>query len=198
MLELIVNSEQNKKNIMLVENGVLIEKHEENDTHKRIEGNIYCGIVQSVLEGMQAAFINIGDEKNTFIRAKDAALKQDESKITDIEKNNINIKNILKEKSKVLIQVKRDGTQKKGARVSTHINLPGRFIVFLPNSNFVTASQKIEDEKRKNDLINLVKERLPENTGAIIRTSAFKADDNKILEDLNNLLVEWKRNRIKI
>lgn len=124
MLELIINKEQTKKTIMLLENGSLIEKHEEHENQKRIEGNIYVGVIQNVLQGMQAAFINIGEERNTFIRLKDLLPKIDEKENTIEEKKETNIKNIAKQGMKVLIQVKRDGSMKKGARVSTHINLP--------------------------------------------------------------------------
>ena len=82
MLELIINKENNTKTIMLVENGILREKHEEHENQKRLEGNIYIGKVQNVLQGMQSAFINIGEEKNTFIRLKDLLPKVDETKET--------------------------------------------------------------------------------------------------------------------
>ena len=80
MLELIINKELDKKTIMLVENGILVEKHEEHENHQRLEGNIYCGKVQSVLQGMQSAFIDIGDKRNTFIRLKDLLPKEDRYK----------------------------------------------------------------------------------------------------------------------
>ena len=86
MLELIINKELDKKTIMLV------EKHEEHENHQRLEGNIYCGKVQSVLQGMQSAFIDIGDKRNTFIRLKDLLPKEDETK-TDIN-NKIKEKDI--------------------------------------------------------------------------------------------------------
>ena len=88
MLELIINKEKTKKSIMLVENGILVEKHEEHENHQRLEGNIYCGKVQNVLKGMQSAFVDIGDKRNTFIRLKDLLPKEDET-ITDIN-NKIN------------------------------------------------------------------------------------------------------------
>ena len=81
MLEIIINKEPNKKSIMLLENGILEEKHEEHHNRQRLEGNIYCGKVQNVLEGMQSAFVDIGDTRNTFIRLKDLLPKQDESKV---------------------------------------------------------------------------------------------------------------------
>ena len=193
MLEIIINKEPNKKSIMLVENGILVEKHEEHHNRQRLEGNIYCGKVQNVLEGMQSAFIDIGDKKNTFIRLKDVLPKEDEAKNNEEYKlPNCSIKDVVKSGDKILVQVKRDGTESKGARVSTHINLPGRFVVFMPNSNFITVSQKIEDEEEKNRLINIVKEILPENTGAIVRTSSEKIDEDSIKIDLEDLIKKWK------
>ena len=192
MLEIIINKEENKKSIMLVENGILVEKHEEHQDRQRIEGNIYCGKVANILEGMRSAFIDIGEKRNTFIRLKDLLPKQDEAKEETINLDNYKIKDIIKQNMKILVQVKRDGTEKKGARVSTHINLPGRFIVFMPNSNFITISQKIEDEKEKVRLKDIVRKILPQNTGAIIRTSANHIDEQFIKEDLDILLKKWK------
>ena len=193
MLEIIINKEPNKKSIMLVENGILVEKHEEHHNRQRLEGNIYCGKVQNILEGMQSAFIDIGDKRNTFIRLKDLLPKEDESKIDNEYKlPDYNIKDIIKQNMKILVQVKRDGTEKKGARVSTHINLPGRFVVFMPNSNFITVSQKIDDIEERNRLINIVSKIIPKNTGAIVRTSSEGIDEEKIKEDLEGLMRKWK------
>ena len=193
MLELIVNKEPNKKSIMLVENGILVEKHEEHENHQRLEGNIYAGKVQNVIEGMQSAFIDIGDKRNTFIRLKDLLPKVDET-MEDITKtlNESSITKIIKAGTKILVQVKRDGTENKGARVSTHINLPGRFSVFMPNSNFITVSQKIEDEKERQRLINIVKDVLPKDTGAIIRTSGNGIDEKLLKQDIEGLIKKWK------
>ena len=182
MLELIINKELDKKTIMLVENGILVEKHEEHENHQRLEGNIYCGKVQSVLQGMQSAFIDIGDKRNTFIRLKDLLPKEDETK-TDI----------INAGTKILVQVKRDGTESKGARVSTHINLPGRFVVFMPNTNFITVSHKIEDENERNRLINIVKQVLPKGDGAIIRTSSNNINEELLKQDLDGLIKKWKQ-----
>lgn len=193
MLEIIINKEPDKKSIMLVEEGILVEKHEEHHKRQRLEGNIYCGKVQNVLEGMQSAFIDIGDKRNTFIRLKDLLPKEDESKRDDKYKPlDCNIKDFVKQDMKILVQVKRDGTEKKGARVSTHINLPGRFVVFMPNSNFITVSQKIENGEEKQRLINIVKNILPENTGAIVRTSSEGIDEESIKTDLEDLIKKWK------
>jgi ribonuclease G len=143
MLELLINKKENIKTIMLVENGILVEKHEEHENQRRLEGNIYLGKVQNVLSGMQSAFIDIGEEKNTLIKLKDVLPKVDE-KNNKLNLENKNITDILKSGQDIVVQIKKDGTLTKGAKVSTHINLPGRFIALLPNSNFnsITKNRK--------------------------------------------------------
>lgn len=194
MKEIIINvDEQTDKTIMLVENGKLIEKYQENNNIRRLEGNIYLGKIQNVLQGMQAAFVDIGENKNTFIHLKDILPKLD-SKTNDTEAivKKSNIKDIVKPGMPLLVQVKRDSTNKKGARVSTHINLPGRFCVFMPDADFITISQKIEDEKERNRLLKIVKKYIPENCGIIIRTSAIGKDEKEIIEDIANMQKQWK------
>ena len=191
MLELLIDKKENVKTIMLVENGILLEKHEEHENQKRLEGNIYLGKVQNVLVGMQSAFIDIGEEKNTLIKLKDVLPKVDE-KTSKVNLEDKNITDILKSGQDIVIQIKKDGTLTKGAKVSTHINLPGRFLVLLPNSNFITVSQKIEDVEEKQRLIKIIKKVLPENMGAIIRTSAENKTDKELEEDLEKLIEQWK------
>lgn len=194
MKEIIINvDKQNDKTIMLVENGKLIEKYQENNKIRRLEGNIYLGKIQNVLQGMQAAFVDIGESKNTFIHLKDILPKLD-SKTNDTEAivKKSNIKDIVKPGMPLLVQVKRDSTNKKGARVSTHINLPGRFCVFMPEADFITISQKIEDEKERNRLLEIVKKHIPENCGIIIRTSAIGKDEKEIIQDIENMRKQWE------
>ena len=197
MKEIIINidKEQNKT-IMLVENGNLIERYVENSKIKRLEGNIYIGKIQNVLQGMQAAFVDIGEGKNTFIHIKDILPKLD-TKTNNTEEiiGKSNIKDIAKPGMKVLVQVKRDSTNKKGARVSTHINLPGRFSVYMPDANFITISQKIEDSKERERLIQIVEKNIPKNAGIILRTSSIGKSETEIIEDIKNLEKEW--NKIK-
>lgn len=100
------------------------------------------------------------------------------------------IKNYIKQGMPVLVQVKRDSTNKKGARVSTHISMPGRFVVIMPNTEFITVSQKIEDQEEKERLKNIVKENLPKGYGAIIRTSAYGKEEDLIKKDINKIVEE--------
>lgn len=191
MKELVIYTEGDIENILLVENGILTEKYKDSKYKKRLEGNIYIGKVQNVLPGLQAAFVNVGENKNAFIHLKDVLPKVDVTKENSATWENERIEHILKVGMPIIVEIKRDSYNKKGARASTHINLPGRYMVLLPNSSFVTISQKIEDANERQRLISLTKNILPENMGAIIRTSA----DGKTKEDLENdlkiLIKKW-------
>ncbi len=197
MKEIIINiDKEENKTIMLVENGNLIERYIENSEIKRLEGNIYIGKIQNVLQGMQAAFVDIGEGKNTFIHIKDILPKLD-TKTNNPEEiiKESNIKDIAKPGMPILVQVKRDSTNKKGARVSTHINLPGRFCVYMPDADFITVSQKIENEKERERLIQIVQKNIPKNAGIIVRTSSVGKSETEIIEDIKNLEKQW--NKIK-
>lgn len=189
MLELLINKQENLKTIMLVENGILVEKHEEHENQRRLEGNIYLGKVTDVLKGMESAFIDIGEERRSLIKIQDVLPKVD---ITKQPAKKETIEKMLKQGDKILIQIKKDGTVNKGAKVSTHINLSGRFIVLMPETNIITVSQKIEDESIKQKLIETVKRNLPENTGAILRTSSENASEEEIKRDIEELYEKWK------
>ncbi len=188
MTEIIIQTENNKKQIAFIENGKLLEYYEEDKEYRRREGNIYIGIVRDVINGMQSAFIDIGTEKNSFIHLKDILPKIDETKET--QKNDTEIGKIVKTNQKLLVQVKKDSNEKKGARVSTHINLPSKYIALLPNTDIITISQKIEDEKEQQRLKKLVKDNLSEGNGAIIRTSA-QGKQEEIIEDIKKVEKKW-------
>ena len=192
MIELIVNKNKDAKIIAAVENGKLVEIYEENEENQkaRNEGNIYLGVAKDIIPGMQAAFIDIGTEKNSFIHVKDVIPQVDEKIEKRIETE---IKEVVKPKQKMLVQVQKDSNDKKGARTSTHIKLTGKFVILMPNTNIVTISQKIADEKEKERLLKIIKSKLPENTGAILRTAAEKKAEKEIVQDLEQLLNKWKK-----
>lgn len=194
MQEILVNvDKQRNKTIVVVENGRLVEKYQENDGAERLEGNIYIGKVQNVLLGMQAAFVDIGKEKNTFIHIRDVMPKaSNETENKNEPLNKYNIKDYIRTEMPILVQVKKDSTSKKGARVSTHMNISGRYIVLMPNSEFITVSKKIEDIKEKNRLLNIVKPIVPKGYGIIIRTSAEGKNETEIKEDLDKLIKKWQ------
>jgi len=197
MLELIINKEKDIENIILIENGKIVENyiHSEEDKNRRLEGNIYIGQVEDIINGMQAAFVNFGSVKKGFIHLKDAIPQIDETK-EQIDKS-IVMSNVLKAKQKILIQIKKDSDETKGARVSSHISIPGKYIVLMPNTTIITVSQKIENEKKKQELKSLIKSILPENFGAIIRTSAENISKKDFKQDLDQLLKIWNDINIK-
>lgn len=190
MTELLIQTNKEQGKIALVENEKLIEYYEENDTIQRKEGNIYIGIIKDIIKGMQSAFVDIGTEKNSFIHLKDILPKIDEK--TEKYDETIDISDVAKVGQKILVQVKKDSNEKKGARVSTHINLPSKYIVLLPHTSIITISQKIADKKEQERLVKLVKENLTEGNGAIIRTSA-EGKEKEIIEDIKNIESKWNK-----
>ena len=193
MQELIINSDGVYKQIALVENGKLVERYEERPDMHRLEGNIYLGRVENVLQGMQAAFVNIGEEKNTFMHIKDVIPKvSNETGNKNELLSKYDIKDYIRVGMPILVQVKKDSTNKKGARVSTNISLPGRFVVLLPDTNFITISKKITDLNKRKELQTIVQEELPKNYGAIVRTSAENKDIEFIKRDIKSLVKLWE------
>lgn len=193
MLELIVNKNKDVETICLVENGKLVEKYENNEEtmKNRLEGNIYAGKVADIVPGMQSAFVDYGDSRKGLLHLKDAIPQVDE-RTGKKEENTKKISDILKPNQKVLIQIKKDSNERKGAKISTHISIPSRYIVFMPNTEIVTISQKIEDEKRKNELLELVRSSISSGNGAVIRTSAFDVGNEEIKKDIERCEKKWK------
>ena len=195
MLEILIDKNQQERQIALVDNGKLVEYYIDEEKSTRKEGNIYIGVVRNIIKGMQSAFVDIGTEKNSFIHLKDILEKVNEKNEQNNTKNQLNhneidISDVIKEGQKILVQVKKDSNLQKGARVSTHINLPSKYIALMPNTDIITISQKIEDKKEQERLIKLVKENLSQGNGAIIRTSAV-GKEKEIIEDIKNTEKRW-------
>ncbi len=188
MTEIVVQKNGDEKIIALIENGKLLEYYEENEESKRKEGNIYIGVIKDVVKGMQAAFVDIGADKNSFIHLKDILQQVDEKKET--QDLNLKIEELIRPDQRILVQVKKDSNEQKGARVSTHINLPSKYIALLPNTDIIAVSQKIEDIKEQERLKKLVRENLSEGNGAIIRTSA-ENKEKEIIEDIKRVENKW-------
>ena len=195
MKELVIFNSNDKKQIALLEDKELVEKYEEDENNKSIEGNIYIGKVQNVITGLQSAFVNIGEKKNAFIHVKDILPKVDITKETQPQAETIN--KLVKPGDPIIVEVKKEAVDKKGPRLSTHLSLTSRFIVFMPNADFVTVSQKIENETEKERLKNIVKKYLPKGTGAIIRTTAENRSDEDIKNDIQKAITKWKNIKLK-
>lgn len=194
MGEILINCDNKKKTIAIIENGVLVEKYEETPISKRIEENIYLGKITDILPGMQAAFVDIGEGTNAFLHIKDILPKvSNETGNKEEEYSKYNIKSFIKVGMPILVQVKKDKTEKKGARVSTHLNIAGRYTVLMPNLNFVTVSQKIEDKQEVERLKQIIEKINTENHGIIVRTAAIEKTEEVISQDINNLISLYKK-----
>ena len=190
MLELMIKRKETQRQIALVEDGNLIEYYEEGEEDNKNEGNIYIGVVKDIVKGMQAAFVDIGIEKNSLIHLKDILEKKDQKKEKTSFHEDINT--VIKPNQKLLVQIKKDSNEKKGARISTHINLPGKYIVLMPNTDIITISQKIENEAEQERLKKLVSENISKGNGAVIRTSA-EGKEKEIIEDIKHVESKWEK-----
>ncbi|VAW81342.1 Ribonuclease G [hydrothermal vent metagenome] len=187
-LELLVNVTPQETRVAVVENGMLQDVFIERARRRGLVGNIYKGTVRRVLPGMQAAFIDIGLERTAFLHASDIALIDAET-----NSNDDNISCLLHEGQTILVQVIKDPLGSKGARLTTHITIPSRYLVFMPETQNVGVSQRIEDEAERQRLRELVlSERDGENPGGfILRTAAEGVDEESIASDLHFLQRLW-------
>lgn len=190
MSELIINQRDNKFEVCVLEENSICELYIYDDEKDNIMGNIYLGKVRNIVDGMQAAFVDIGMNKNAFISVKDAAPKVDVAKGEKI--GDFKISDILKSNSNILVQVKKMPIAEKGARVSTHITIPGNYVVLMPNFEIVTVSQKIESDIEKDRLVSIIKEIIPNGFGAIIRTDAECVSKDTLINDFENVMKIWK------
>ena len=191
MYRLEILKKANNTIIYVYEDDILVESYSEKNDEPRLEGNIYLGIVKDIVPGMQSAFIDIGEKKTALIHINDLIPKiSDTTGNLNLDISQYDIKDYIKRKDKIIVQVKKDYSTEKGSRVTTDIKLVGQYVILLPNSKFVTISQKISKDK-KDDLVNIVKKYIPEDMGAIIRTIAENSDEGHISQDIESLLNLW-------
>ncbi len=193
MRELLIKQVDDNEYIYLIESNHLVEQYVQNINNQTIEGNIYVGKVQNVINGLQAAFIDLGIPKKAFIHLKDILPKVNILEDESIDYENLKITDYIKSGEPIIVEVKRDSTESKGPRLSTHINFKGRFIAYMPNANFITVSQKITDPEKREELTAIVKKYLPEGTGAIIRTISENATEEQIKQDIEYLVNRWNK-----
>lgn len=188
--EILISIDELENRVAVVENGRLMEIYIVRE--ERQVGSIYNARVVNILPGMQAAFVDIGLDRNAFLCIDDI-VRYDTHEQIDFGKVKSSIKDILKVNSELLVQIVKESMAGKGARVSTHISLPGRFLVFLPFANYIGVSRRIEDEAERNRLRQIIEGIKPEGVGLIIRTAAEGADDKQIKKDLAFLSKLWER-----
>ncbi|MBR3134731.1 MAG: Rne/Rng family ribonuclease [Clostridia bacterium] len=191
--KLVINKIEDKNSIFLYENGELVEQYQESIEEKRLEGNIYLGKVKNIIKGMQSAFIDIGIEKNALIHIKDIIPK--ESDVTgnnEINEKDYNINDYIKQGEEILVQIKKDSSKTKGARVTKDVKLVGKYIVLMPFSKFITISKKIEESSERQRLKMCVEEHIDRKQyGIIIRTSAENKKEKIIIDDIKSTIELW-------
>ncbi|MGL4671571.1 Rne/Rng family ribonuclease [Cetobacterium sp.] len=197
MNQVIINTNSFKTRAAILEDGKVMEIHIEREGEGTLNGNIYKGEVSNVLPGMESAFVNIGLEKNGFLYVKD---------LRDFEKKYLNgvitnpqpIEELLTVGDKVVLQVLSDPRGSKGARVTTHYTIPGKFLVLMPTNSHIAISKKIKDESERKRLETLFSKIVPEGMGVIIRTAASGKSIHHFEKELQYLVKKWEEVAIKI
>lgn len=186
--DILINVTPMEIRVALVENGVLQELYIERSSRKGIVGNIYKGKVVRVLPGMQAAFVDIGLERAAFIHVSELVQR-------DAVNPSEQIGDYLHEGQSLVVQVTKDPISTKGARLTTHLSIPSRYLVYMPDQSHVGVSQRIENEEERERLKQLITQALTdedENSGYILRTAAEGAGEEEILFDIKFLTRLWK------
>lgn len=194
--EILVNFGPTETRAALVENGVLQEVYIERARSKGFVGNIYKGKVVRVLPGMQAAFVDIGQERAGFIHVADIA-PLDKDGIEKKHKGDADIRGLLREGQSILVQVSKDPISTKGARLTTHLSVSARYLVYMPNTDHMGVSNRIEDEEERERLKSIVtnlaaeyKDQYPVG-GFIIRTVAEGASEEELRADIPFVFHLW-------
>jgi ribonuclease G len=193
--EILVNVTPLETRVAVVDHGALQAIHIERAASRGIVGNIYCGKVVRVLPGMQAAFVDIGEPRNSFLHLADIQ-PLDDSGIEDRERGNESIRDALREGQKLLVQVSKEPLGNKGARLTTRLSLSSRYLVYMPRTTHIGISQQIEDDDERSRLRGILDEALAaEDTlssgGFILRTAAEGAAADEIRSDLRFLGRLW-------
>ena len=189
--EILINVTPQETRVAILENGVLQELYIERIKSKGLVGNVYIGKVVRVLPGMDAAFIDIGLERAAFLHASDIEHKFDE---TDMEAPSYrSISQLVHEGKQLLVQVVKDPMGTKGARLTTNITIPSRYLVFLPGSETIGVSSKIEDEDARKRLKDMLNEHddLIGGAGYILRTAAELSTPESLRRDIKFLNKLW-------
>jgi len=212
--ELIINARPHETRVALVENGMVVELHIERKTGQELMGNIYRGRVVRVLPGMQAAFVDIGLDRSAFLyvtevhqdfleveqmmlrnSAETGGNEVTEEQVEGFHESKptipFNIEDLLHEGQDIMVQIAKEPIGTKGARLTSHISLPGRHLVLMPNVDHVGVSRRIEDPLERDRLRGLAQEMRPPHLGLIVRTASEGADKGKLKSEMDFLLKLW-------
>ncbi len=184
--ELLISVDVGEQRVALLEDDQVAEVYLERPERRSIAGNIYLGTVDNVLPGMEAAFVEIGLEKNGFLYVDEIVVPELEGK-----RHGKKITDLIQRGQHILVQAVKDPMKTKGARLTTEISLPGRFLVYVPNGEGLGVSRRLEDAERQR-LKDILKDIMPSKGGVIVRTAAEGASAEDVERDLVFLQRLWK------
>ena len=218
--DLIINARPHETRVALVENGVVVELHIERKTGQELMGNIYRGRVVRVLPGMQAAFVDVGLERTAFLYVLDVYKDFFDLEKIMLENNKDNeepehidsetqqsdllhgvsfqIEDLLYEGQIIMVQVAKEPIGTKGARLTSHISIPGRHLVLMPTVNHIGVSRKIEDRVERTRLKEIIQEIRPDDLGFIVRTVGEGASKEKLKSEMGFLVKLWSNIQVKM
>lgn len=201
--EILISATAQETRVAILEDEVLVELMVDRPDNERIVGDIYLGVVQAVLPGIQAAFVDIGTEKAAFLHVSDVAKDPDEEDDEEPSHNHKSdderaaklppIQDLIAKGDKVLVQATKEPISTKGPRVTTHVSLPGRFLVYMPGSKHIGVSRKIEEREERQRLRAMAREIVPEGTGVIIRTVGEELTREIFKREFDSLHDTWKK-----
>ncbi|MEU8272289.1 Rne/Rng family ribonuclease [Sphaerisporangium sp. NPDC049002] len=183
---MVVRRQGGRTQIAVLEDGVLVEHYVDREASQSYVGNVYLGKVQNVLPSMEAAFIDVGKGRNAVLYAGEVNFDT-----AGLEGQPKRIEAALKSGQSVLVQVTKDPMGHKGARLTSQISLPGRYLVYVPDGSMTGISRKLPDKERSR-LKAILKKVMPENAGVIVRTAAEGASEEELSRDVARLSAQWE------
>ncbi|MFI6540908.1 Rne/Rng family ribonuclease [Nonomuraea sp. NPDC050547] len=183
---MVVRRQGDRTQIAVLEDGILVEHYVNREASQSYVGNVYLGKVQNVLPSMEAAFVDIGKGRNAVLYAGEVNFDT-----AGLEGQPKRIEAALKSGQSVLVQVTKDPIGHKGARLTSQISLPGRYLVYVPDGSMTGISRKLPDKERTR-LKSILKKVMPENAGVIVRTAAEGASEDELARDVSRLSAQWE------
>ena len=197
--QLIINSLFNETRIAVLEKSRLSELFIERKSSSSMVGNIYKGKVEKIIPGVQAAFIGMGNGRSGFLSAEDVyeeslseLFLEEEETAKSSRKNHQPIQDVLRQGQEVMVQVTKEPTGNKGPKLTSHVGIPGKYLVLLPGSDSINVSRKITDRKNRKRFSEIMRNK-PEDIGFIVRTACMGADEKDIKTEMRALVRKWRR-----
>jgi ribonuclease G len=202
--EIVINATKHESRIAVLDEGQVVELWVERTRQRTVVGNIYKGRVTKVLPGMQSAFVDVGLDRDAFLYVSDVVEEFEEYEsessedltLDEAPRSETSISDLLREGQEILVQVSKDTIAGKGARITTHITLPGRFLVYMPTVNHIGVSRRIENEEERIRLKQILESIRPQGGGGfIVRTAGEQHNEDDFRGDMKYLMDLWDQIR---